>query len=101
MAAGYPPFFADQPIQIYEKIVSGKVCGIQTDVLTRWHFSACLSSPVSPAGAIPVPLQLRPEGPAEEPAAGGPDEEIWQPEERRERHQKPQMVLHDRLDRHI
>ena len=25
MAAGYPPFFADQPIQIYEKIVSGKV----------------------------------------------------------------------------
>ncbi|KAG4066565.1 hypothetical protein HA402_007201 [Bradysia odoriphaga] len=23
--AGYPPFFADQPIQIYEKIVSGKV----------------------------------------------------------------------------
>ena len=26
MAAGYPPFFADQPIQIYEKIVSGKVC---------------------------------------------------------------------------
>ena len=27
MAAGYPPFFADQPIQIYEKIVSGKVNG--------------------------------------------------------------------------
>jgi protein kinase A len=25
MTAGYPPFFADQPIQIYEKIVSGKV----------------------------------------------------------------------------
>lgn len=25
MAAGYPPFFADQPIHIYEKIVSGKV----------------------------------------------------------------------------
>ncbi|XP_065069436.1 cAMP-dependent protein kinase catalytic subunit alpha isoform X1 [Rhopilema esculentum] len=25
MAAGYPPFFADQPIQIYEKIVSGKM----------------------------------------------------------------------------
>ena len=25
MAAGYPPFFADQPIQIYEKIVSGRV----------------------------------------------------------------------------
>ncbi|XP_065432555.1 cAMP-dependent protein kinase catalytic subunit alpha-like [Chrysemys picta bellii] len=25
MAAGYPPFFVDQPIQIYEKIVSGKV----------------------------------------------------------------------------
>ncbi|CAG7837236.1 unnamed protein product [Allacma fusca] len=25
MAAGYPPFVADQPIQIYEKIVTGKV----------------------------------------------------------------------------
>ncbi|GFR01228.1 cAMP-dependent protein kinase catalytic subunit alpha, partial [Trichonephila clavata] len=25
MAAGYPPFYADQPIQIYERIVSGKV----------------------------------------------------------------------------
>ncbi|CAF0763798.1 unnamed protein product [Rotaria sordida] len=24
MAAGYPPFYADQPIQIYEKIVQGK-----------------------------------------------------------------------------
>lgn len=29
MAAGYPPFFADQPIQIYEKIVSGKVGRVQ------------------------------------------------------------------------
>ena len=25
MSAGYPPFFADQPIQVYEKIVSGRV----------------------------------------------------------------------------
>ena len=25
MAAGYPPFFADQPIQIYERIVAGRV----------------------------------------------------------------------------
>lgn len=25
MSAGYPPFFADQPLQIYEKIVSGKI----------------------------------------------------------------------------
>lgn len=31
MAAGYPPFFADQPIQIYEKIVSGKVIVPGTD----------------------------------------------------------------------
>jgi len=30
MAAGYPPFFADQPIQIYEKIVSGKVSYFST-----------------------------------------------------------------------
>ena len=25
MCSGFPPFFADQPIQIYEKIVSGRV----------------------------------------------------------------------------
>ncbi|KAL7056524.1 hypothetical protein AAHC03_020708 [Spirometra sp. Aus1] len=25
MIAGYPPFFADQPIQVYEKIVAGKL----------------------------------------------------------------------------
>jgi len=25
MAAGFPPFFADQPIEVYEKIVSGHV----------------------------------------------------------------------------
>lgn len=25
MTSGYPPFFADQPIQTYEKIVAGKV----------------------------------------------------------------------------
>jgi serine/threonine protein kinase len=30
MAAGYPPFFADQPIQIYEKIVSGRVSSTQS-----------------------------------------------------------------------
>jgi hypothetical protein len=35
MAAGYPPFFADQPIQIYEKIVSGKVSWASvTDIST-------------------------------------------------------------------
>ncbi|XP_069334233.1 cAMP-dependent protein kinase catalytic subunit beta isoform X11 [Eulemur rufifrons] len=34
MAAGYPPFFADQPIQIYEKIVSGKnFCNDQNKTL--------------------------------------------------------------------
>ena len=32
MAAGYPPFFADQPIQIYEKIVSGKVSFILCNI---------------------------------------------------------------------
>ena len=29
MAAGYPPFFADQPIQIYERIVSGRVSSVK------------------------------------------------------------------------
>ena len=34
MAAGYPPFFADQPIQIYERIVSGRV----NDFFMSIHF---------------------------------------------------------------
>lgn len=51
MAAGYPPFFADQPIQIYEKIVSGKVRRDSPilkllenifNILMVIHFSACL-----------------------------------------------------------
>lgn len=32
-------------------------------------------------GALSLPLQLGPEGPAEEPAPGGPDEALRQPEE--------------------
>ena len=36
MAAGFPPFFADQPIQIYEKIVSGKVCIRAAAVQMLW-----------------------------------------------------------------
>lgn len=49
MAAGYPPFFADQPIQIYEKIVSGKVGGMKNthshsfDAL-RFLFASLFSS---------------------------------------------------------
>ena len=44
MAAGYPPFFADQPIQIYEKIVSGKVSNtfyysLIIDYLSTWVLS--------------------------------------------------------------
>jgi len=43
MAAGYPPFFADQPIQIYEKIVSGKVsvCFLLYSLLQRVLTMAC------------------------------------------------------------
>lgn len=65
------------------------------------HFSVYVISPIFPIGTIPLPLQLRLEGSAEEPAAGRPDKEIRQPEERRERHQKSQVVLHNRLDCHI
>ena len=36
MAAGYPPFFADQPIQIYEKIVSGKVSLIYLYIFSEY-----------------------------------------------------------------
>ena len=42
MAAGYPPFFADQPIQIYEKIVAGKVSVYYICVICR-HFMPLLS----------------------------------------------------------
>lgn len=71
------------------------------NILMLRPFSVYLVSSISPTGAIPLPLQLRLEGSAEEPAAGRPDKEIRQPEERRERHQKSQMVLYNRLDRHI
>lgn len=50
------------------------------------------------AGAIPLPLQLRFERSAQKPASGGPDKALWQPEERSQRHQGPQMVCHDGLD---
>uniref|UniRef100_A0A8C4Y3W1 cAMP-dependent protein kinase n=1 Tax=Gopherus evgoodei TaxID=1825980 RepID=A0A8C4Y3W1_9SAUR len=36
MAAGYPLFLADQPIQIYKKIVSGKVFGLGEGTLVRF-----------------------------------------------------------------
>jgi len=52
MAAGYPPFFADQPIQIYEKIVSGKVESIVPYPLminpNSNHFLRSNSRPTSP-----------------------------------------------------
>lgn len=51
MAAGYPPFFADQPIQIYEKIVSGKVSGrgrARGCVLTFRIQRRCLLPPPPP-----------------------------------------------------
>lgn len=105
MAAGYPPFFADQPIQIYEKIVSGKVSGrgrARGSLLTFRIQRRCFTPPPLPrAGAIPLSLQLRPEGSAAEPAAGRSDETLRQPEERRQRHQGPQVVRHDGLDRHL
>lgn len=54
-----------------------------------------------PVGPLPIPLQLWPEGPAEEPAAGGPDQTLWQPEERCKRHQGTQVVRNNGLDRHL
>lgn len=54
-----------------------------------------------PSGTIPIPLQLWFEGPVKKLAAGGPDQTLWKPEERRQRHQRPQMVFHNRLDRNL
>lgn len=33
-------------------------------------------------GSLSIPLQLRPEGSVEKLAAGGPDQALWQPQER-------------------
>lgn len=57
--------------------------------------------PSPSVGAIPLPLQLRLERSVKKPAAGGPDKTLRQPEERSQRHQGPQMVCHDRLDRNL
>ncbi|KAG2471163.1 KAPCA kinase, partial [Polypterus senegalus] len=59
MAAGYPPFFADQPIQIYEKIVSGKVSHEEDQShVTCWCGCALLydagasAHPTGPASSV-------------------------------------------------
>uniref|UniRef100_A0A673VBH0 Protein kinase cAMP-activated catalytic subunit alpha n=1 Tax=Suricata suricatta TaxID=37032 RepID=A0A673VBH0_SURSU len=44
MAAGYPPFFADQPIQIYEKIVSGKLTTLLGGTQPSFHLAQELGS---------------------------------------------------------
>ena len=49
-------------------------------------------------GAISIALLGRPQGPSEEPAAGRPHQTLRQPQERRSGHQRPQVVLHHRLD---
>ena len=61
-----------------------------------WCFVLCFA-----AGPLPLPLQLRPEGLATQPAAGGLDKALWQPQEWRQWHQGPQVVLHHRLDCHL
>lgn len=52
-------------------------------------------------GALSLPLQLGPEGPAEEPAPGGPDQALRKPAQRSQRHQGPQVVRHHWLDCHL
>lgn len=53
MAAGYPPFFADQPIQIYEKIVSGKVSLITSSPGALREVKAADSSHIVMSGHCP------------------------------------------------
>ena len=55
MVAGYPPFFADQPIQIYEKIVSGKVRFLNI-LETRFN------PPIYSLGPFPSALFITSEG---------------------------------------
>ena len=49
-------------------------------------------------GPIPSSLFVSPEGPVAQPAAGGPYQTLRKLEERRTRHQKPQLVPGHRLD---
>ena len=49
-------------------------------------------------GALSVALHVGAEGHPAQPAAGGPDQAVRQPEERGERHQEPPLVQSDGLD---
>ena len=92
---GYPPFFADQPIQIYEKIVSGKVkpkdffsrAGNENDALLRFRL-----------GPLSISFQQWFERSSSQSSASGSNETLWQLEERRRRYQNTQVVFVDRLD---
>lgn len=53
------------------------------------------------AGSLSLSLQLRPEGPVEKSAAGGPDKTLWQPQEWSQWYQGAQVVCHHWLDRHL
>ena len=53
MAAGYPPFFADQPIQIYERIVSGRVSH-----RFKVYFYRPIGPPPSPAAYVIFECQV-------------------------------------------
>nr|CAH7752706.1 unnamed protein product [Callosobruchus chinensis] len=53
------------------------------------------------AGAVPLPFRFRSERPPAQPAASRPDEEVRQPQDGRERHQRTQVVCVHRLDSHI
>ena len=87
MAAGYPPFFADQPIQIYEKIVSGKV---YYGSIHPWHHVAHNKNI---QGQISVALLQWVKRPTEEFTASWSDKAIRKLKKWSFGHKKPQMVL--------
>lgn len=58
MVAGYPPFFADQPIQIYEKIVSGKVSSSQVQLNRKPETESRHHTPPGNS-ALPQPTKLK------------------------------------------
>ena len=66
MVAGYPPFFADQPIQIYEKIVSGKVSNSQVQPIPKTTGQNRLNSkPNQDITPLPDPAQPQPTKPTQ------------------------------------
>ena len=97
MVAGYPPFFADQPIQIYEKIVSGKV-KFPNELFRIQIQNVMKIFKRDFKGAFPGSFLVTSEGSSAQLTTGRPDQTLRKLEKRCVGHQKSQLVPGYRLD---